>query len=146
MKIPLHFYPKKNRVEVFCTIRFPPRGIPVPLNFVVDTGSPETFVNEVEVMRFRIRAESYPASNCILIGGNKIRLHKVGKAVIIFKNDKGEGEAIEFSDLKIAKSLRSGKKSVQTGASILGLNFLTEAGLYLYLNPAKDIAYFGKDR
>ncbi|MCX6802804.1 MAG: hypothetical protein NT067_06890 [Candidatus Diapherotrites archaeon] len=145
MKIPLLLSPKKNVLEAYCNIRFSPKNIPLPIRFIVDTGSSETFIDEIDVMRYRVFTKTFPVSNSILIGGNKISLHKIGKTVMAFKNDSGAMEQIEFNDLKIAESARSRQGTMNAGASILGMNFLNESALHLFLDPTNNVAYFGKN-
>ena len=141
MKIPIDFTPERDRAFLICTVRIPPKNLPLPIKFVVDTGSPETFIDEVDVLRFRIFAKSYPHSNDILMAGTKVGLFKLGKVSMNFRNDRDIVEMTDFGSLKVAESAWTRPEAVSTGTSILGMNFLLETQLHLFVDPSREMAY-----
>ena len=141
MKIPLSFTPKRDRISLICTVRIPPKNLPLPIELVVDTGSPETFVDEIDLLKFRIFAKSYHFSNEMFMAGTKVALYEVGKATMNFRNEQNNLEVVDFGNLKVAGSAWKRPEAISTGTSILGMNFLLETRLHLFVDPANNLAY-----
>ena len=141
MKIPIDFSPNKDRISLICSVRFAPKNLPLPIKFVVDTGSPETFIDEIDLLRFRIQAQSYPYSNDMLMAGTKVALHKIGKSAIGFRDASNNLQNMTFDSLKVARTAWTRKGAVSAGTSILGMNFLISMKMHLFVDPANDTAF-----
>lgn len=146
MKIPLDFTPQKDRISIIGIVRLPPKNLPLPIKFVVDTGSPETFIDEIDLLRFRISAEQYPYSNDMLMGGTKVALHKLGKVNLNFRDSENNLHIVSFNDLKISRSLWTRQNALATGTSIIGMNFLFDTKLHLFVDSSNGIAYFSSEK
>lgn len=146
MIIPLDFSPKKDRILVTCSVRMPPKNLPLLIKFVVDTGSAETFVDETDLLRFRIFAENYPHSDDMFMGGSKIALHNIGKSIINFRDSMNDLQSMNFSNLKVARTAWTRQFAVSLGTSIIGMNFLFETKLHLFVDPANETAYLSDEK
>ncbi|MEM5869593.1 MAG: hypothetical protein QXR09_00260 [Candidatus Aenigmatarchaeota archaeon] len=139
MKIPLDFNKEGNRLSVIATVNFSGRCIPVV--FIVDTGSPETFVDEFTTSKFRILTKNLQLDHYMIMGGTKIALFKLGKVKINFKDINGNLASIDFSNLKVAETAWKRAGMIYSSISILGLDFLAETKLSLFVNPSKKEGY-----
>jgi len=113
--------------------------------FIVDTGSNKTFISDTDAARIRIFTKNLEIEGPILMGGTKVNLYKLGKVVMNFRNEKGEIESIEFNNLKVAESAWTRKGVVPIVVSILGMDFLLENRLHLFVDPSKKEGYIGRE-
>ena len=142
MRIPLDLSQQKDRVSVIATVLV--AGHFIPIKFVVDTGSPVTFIDEFDAKKFRIFTKNLKLDNHLLMAGTKIALYKIGKAVIYFKDESSNLQKMEFDELKVSQSAWSRAGTTYTGTSILGMDFLNENELHLFVDSKNNIAYIGK--
>ena len=140
MKIPLDFDKERTRVSVVASIRFESRT-PIPVLFVVDTGSPVTFVDEFVSSKARVFTKNLKFDHFALMGGTKIAVHDAGGVNIGFKGENGALVQMPFDAMKVTKSEWKRKEAIYSSVSIIGLDFLLENKLVLYINPAKRMAY-----
>ena len=142
MKIPLEFNPTGDRIFVIVTIIVD--GKILPVKFVVDTGSNKTFIPETSAAKVRIFTKNLELEESVLMGGTKVNLYKLGKVIMNFRNEKGEIESIGFSNLKVAESAWTRKGVVSAEVAILGMDFLLENKLHLFVDPSKREGYIGR--
>ena len=119
----------------------PHNKTPFPVEFIVDTGSPHTFIDENITSNVRIFALNLAFDSQILIGGTKIGLYKLGDTDLFFADENNQRSTIPFNSMKVSQNARPGSKSVYTATSILGTDFLLETEGSLLVNPSKNIAY-----
>jgi len=141
LRIPLDFNKEGNRLSVIASVKFSGRTIPVL--FIIDTGSPETFIDEFVASKFRVSTKNLKHSNSIIMGGTKIDLFIVGKSFINFKGKNSDLVSVEFNNLKISQTAWTRTGSIYSSTSILGMNFLSETKLSLFVNPSKREGYVG---
>jgi len=77
------------------------------------------------------------------MGGTKIDLFIVGKSFINFKGKNSDLVSVEFNNLKISQTAWTRTGSIYSSTSILGMNFLSETKLSLFVNPSKREGYVG---
>lgn len=135
MKIPLDFNKLGDRIFVVANIIFSNHMIPVV--FIVDTGSSETFIDEFVVSKFRVLTKNLKFSNSMLMGGTKVDLYKLGKVIFNFRDENKNLAQMEFNNLKVSQTSWTKMGTVYSSTSILGMNFLLENKLTLFVNPDK---------
>ena|GEM_PF-3207385 len=109
--------------------------------FVVDTGSPVTFVDEFVSSKVRIYTKNLTFDHDALLGGTKVGMYNAGKVALNFKNENGTVTSISLNNMKVSKSQWSRKEAVYSSTSIMGLDFFLENKLSLYVSPDKRLAY-----
>ena len=141
MRIPLNFDEEKSSIFLNIAIRIPGRVGPFPATFIIDTGSPLTFMDEFYSSKFRIFAKNLPFDSFIYMGGTKVSLYKLGKSEFILRSEGDKLESMAFDSLKVARTAWTKKEATYAGESILGLDFLKELELKLFVDPSNDAAY-----
>jgi len=139
MKIPLDFNKSGDRIFAFANIIFSNHMIPVV--FIVDTGSPETFIDEFVVSKFRILTKNLKFSNSMMMGGTKVGLYSLGKVTVNFRNGNKNLIPVKFDNLKVSQTSWTKAGTVYSSTSILGMNFLLENKLSLFVNPDRREGY-----
>jgi len=139
LKIPLDFNKEGNRISLIANVTFSNHVIPVV--FIVDTGSPETFVDEFVASKLRVMAKNLRFSNSILMGGTKVDLFSLGKVIINFKDENKNLARVGFSNLKVSKTSWTKPGTTYSSTSLLGMNFLLENKFSLFVNPDKREGY-----
>jgi ribonuclease HIII len=109
----------------------------IPVVFIVDTGSSETFIDEFVVSKFRVLTKNLKFSNSMLMGGTKVDLYKLGKVIFNFRDENKNLAQMEFNNLKVSQTSWTKMGTVYSSTSILGMNFLLENKLTLFVNPDK---------
>ena len=138
MKIPLEF-DDEERLSVVASVKFSGKS-PIPVVFIIDTGSPVTFVDEFVSSKVRIYARNLHFDHDALMGGSKIAMHNAGAVEFSFINDK-ETLTKVTSDLLVAKTEWTRKGKVYSGTSIIGLDFFMKNKAKLFMDPHGNIAY-----
>jgi hypothetical protein len=140
LKIPLDFNKEGNRISVIVNVTFSNHVIPVV--FIVDTGSPETFIDEFVACKFRIMTKNLEFSNSMLMGGTKVELFNLGKVIINFRDENKNLIRVGFNNLKVSQTSWTKQGTIYSSTSILGMNFILENKLSLFVNPDKKEGYF----
>lgn len=135
MKIPLDFNKEGNRISVIANVTFSNHVIPVV--FIVDTGSPETFIDEFVASKFRIMTKNLKFSNSMLMGGTKVDLFNLGEVVINFRGENKNLVRVKSKNLKVSQTSWTKQGTIYSSTSILGMNFLLENKFSLFVNPDK---------
>ncbi len=138
MKIPLNIE-KSGFVTVFATLRSQRLRLFRTVKFIVDTGSPKTFISEIEATLMNVPMSKLNFAEQALLAGTKIELAPIEDVMLSF-NVGGEIKTFR-TKIYVARSMRTGKHSLQSGNSLIGSDFLESTGLALYFNPSKKIAY-----
>ena len=140
LKIPLEYDKTRSRVSITCSVRINGHS-PVPVVFLVDTGSQYTFVDEFTTQKVRVFTDNLDPADTILLGGTKIDLYKVGTAEFNFHVGDNQLEKIVYNDLKVSKSGWTRKEAIYSPISLLGMDFLLNNKLTLFLQPDKEEGY-----
>ncbi len=127
-------------MSVSCTVT-PRDRIAIPIVFVIDTGSPHTFIDSVSAYRARIFTKNLTQHAVTLMGGNKVGLYMLGEARINFRTQNDDLFAVPLKGMKVSEEMRSGKRSITSPVSILGMDFLLESKSSLFADPFAKVAY-----
>jgi len=140
LQLPLVLDKEKIRLTVVASVNFSGR-VPIPVSFIVDTGSPSTFVDEFNSAKVRIFTKNLPFDSDSLMGGTKVAMYKAGEVVMKFKNEVGDLFEIKYDDMKVAKTEWTRRAAIYSGVSILGLDFFLKNKFSLHINTIKDTSY-----
>lgn len=115
--------------------------------FVVDTGSPKTFISEKDALTLQIPMNTLKFLEHMRLGGSKYEL-LTGKPIkLYFKTDDEKSKDFDL-DITIAKTTKTSQEGIQEAMScpsIIGTDFLIKNGLSLIFRPSKDVFYLEKE-
>ena len=144
MKIPLELYKVSSRLQTrlraSASIRFKDRPA-IGVTFIIDTGSPITFVDEFVSSKVRIYTKNLRFDHDALMGGTKIAMYNAGDVIVDFIDSEGTLAKLSFKDMIVAKTEWTRKEAIYSGVSIIGLDFLSQVGAKLVVDPGKNVAY-----
>jgi ribonuclease HIII len=120
--MPLELDEERTRLSVVSSIKFDNRPS-IPVLFIVDTGSPVTFVDEFVSSKVRIYTKNLVFDHDALLGGTKVGMYNCGKVALNFKNGNGAVTSISLNNMKVSKSQWSRKEAIYSSTSIIGLDF-----------------------
>jgi len=140
LRLPLVLDKETIRLTVVATVKFSGRP-PIPVAFIVDTGSPFTFVDEFNSAKVRVFTKNLTFDHDSYMEGTKIAMYKAGEVAMKFKNEAGDLFEINYNDMKVAKTEWTRREAVYSGVSILGLDFFLKNKFSLHINTIKDTAY-----
>lgn len=142
MKIPLDFDKEEMRVTVIASVKL--KGHPaLPAPFVVDTGSPVTFIDEFYSSKVRVLTKNLTYDHDALMGGTRIGMYKAEIDDLSFLNDKEDLFRINCK-MFVSKTEWTRKGKTYTPTSIMGIDLLYENGFRLVLDLAKNQAFMEK--
>jgi len=144
LQLPLVLDKEKIRLTVVASVNFSGR-VPIPVSFIVDTGSPSTFVDEFNSAKVRVFTKNLTFDHDSLMGGTKVAMYKAGEVVMKFKNEAGDLFEIKYNDMKVANTGWTRREAIYSSVSILGLDFFLKNKLSLHIDTVKDIAYIETD-
>jgi hypothetical protein len=115
------------------------------VEFVVDTGSPSSYLSDKEVRRLQIPIKDKQSDEPVNIGGSTYESYKLPKFdMYILK----EGKVKDFHTLQISlvalKTTKCSQKKIQiaqTLPSLFGMDFLEEQKVSLHVMPTEKLAY-----
>lgn len=87
------------------------------VKFIVDTGSPTSFIDEHVTERFRIYAKNFKLKEQVILAGNKIGL------------------------ISVKENITTGKHATIIPVSILGMDFLYKTKAKLVVKPSEKNAF-----
>jgi len=111
--------------------------------FIVDTGSPKTFISEKDALAFQLPLSTLKFKEHIRLGGSKYEILGGKRVKFYFKTDDGKPITFDF-DLTVAKTTKKTQEGIQESRScpsILGTDFLIKNDLGLHFYPSKSIYY-----
>ena len=113
------------------------------MEFVIDTGSPDSYLSDKEVRRLQIPIKDVPSSGEVDFGGSRFYQISIPKITMyLLKEDKGYHTLnISLSALKTTKMSEQKIQMAQTLPSILGLDFLKEQKISLHVILTENLAY-----
>jgi hypothetical protein len=138
--MPLEFDKDHTRLSVTASVRLLKKS-PIPIVFIVDTGSPETFIDEFITKDVRVSTDNLDFDHHALLAGTKIGMYRLGSSTISFRTSNDSLQKFEFTKLMLARSLWRRKEAIYAPVSILGLNFFLETKTSLHVDPANNEAY-----
>ena len=116
------------------------------MDFVVDTGSQNSFLSSKDASKMQIPLKNRPIQGEIDFGGsryNQVLLPKFKMYLLKEDNTKKDYITLQVS-LTALKTTKTSEKKMQVAymlPSILGMDFLKNQKLSLYLNLTENIAY-----
>jgi hypothetical protein len=114
--------------------------------FVVDTGSPKTFISEKDALAFQLALSALRFKEHIRLGGSKYEILSGKEVKLYFKTDDGKPVSFGF-DLAVARTTKKSQEGIHESRScpsIIGTDFLIKNDLGLYFYPSKSIYYLEK--
>ncbi len=145
LKIPLYIT-EENFIAATVTILAPHvYGI---IEFILDTGSQETFISEGDSLRLSIPFKGSPDKYSYGIGGSPIALYEISNLRMNFKTEENKPFTISFPKIHVSKRTSQDERTrniALSAPSILGNDFLINNKLSFYVNFLKKCAYFEKE-
>lgn len=116
------------------------------MSFVIDTGSPDSFLSDVDVKKLQIPIKNRSIKGEIDFGGSRFKQISLPKFKIhLLSEDKKQKPlvlpSLSLSALKTTKCSEKKVQIAQTLPSVLGLSFLKEQKLSLHIILTENIAY-----
>lgn len=137
------------RPYVEATIRGP-RLKPSRIEFLIDTGSPETIISEGSALILKIPYKRLPKGKPARgWGGASYDTHIFKNVTIYFKTDKNQIFPVHLKEVSISElTTKMSEKERQISLSfpsVIGTDFFKNNEILLHFNPTKSIAYFKKE-
>jgi hypothetical protein len=142
MKIPLKVYPFAGGLRIMANflLRVEEFSRSIPIQAIVDTGSPLTLIGPIDSKRMRISKiqldKIIGKKKPVNIGGGKIITKIIENSKLRF------GENLEFQ-MPVEFPVEGNDNSQQP--SLLGVDFMLKTGAKLIFDPSNKIAYFEID-
>jgi len=116
------------------------------MEFVIDTGSPNSYLSDKDVKRLQIPIKDRPSKEEVDFGGSRYKQVSLPEfKMYLLKEDKEKKESITLNlFLSALKTMKSSEKKIQMAQalpSILGLDFLKNQKLSLHVILTENIAY-----
>lgn len=153
LEITKHLVEPKNRkpsmdirIGLVATLLFPRLGLR-PMKFIVDTGSPRTFISPTDAIKFKLQdyVKEDSIKDSIRMGETEIILGKINNIIMYTKTDNKTIHHITLPDLSIAKTqIMLDPTNAMKIESILGLDFIIANNFDFHYLPNHDKAYFEK--
>ncbi len=115
-------------------------------DFVVDTGSPNSYLSNKEVIKLQIPFKGQASEGEIDFGGSRFRKVSLPKVkMYLLGEDKQKNNYVTLNvSLSALKTTKSSERKIQTAQmlpSILGLDFLREQKLSLHVILTEEMAF-----
>ena len=147
IKIPLRFIDDQIHVKALLDapnyrMRFK------PVFFILDTGSPRSFLSEGEALRlqFPINTFTETKGELLRMDGAKYHIFNTKPISLSFRTDQDQLHKIDFKNFAFVKSIKNteeAKIESQNFPSILGVDFFILNNLFLHLDPKNNDIYIG---
>lgn len=114
------------------------------MDFVVDTGSPNSYLSDKDVRRLQIPIKEKLSKEEVDFGGSRFKQVSLPKIeMYLLKEESGKPLtlSVTISALKTTKTSAKKIQVAQTLPSILGLDFLREQKLSLHVILTEELAY-----
>lgn len=148
MKFPLHLRRPFGEwwAFAFITIRAP-RVRPVPIEALVDTGSPWISITPKDLSKLNIpvkRLKKAAKYTIVSLGGYKFLRYQLGGTVYI-KNEGGKMLGVNLPISVLWPTKKKWPADVKHIPSILGSDFLRVGRFHLHFNPSKEKAFLQRE-
>ena len=149
MKIPLRIRKQFDELMAFAnaTIRGPHIRRPVPIEFLVDTGSPWIAMAPKDVKKVNI---SIPALKkpqkfvTILFAGSKFWRYLLENASVYVLDETGNIVKVDLPTVSVLWPTKGKPEEFDSIPSVLGCDFIALGEFQLHFNPSKMIAFLEK--
>lgn len=148
MKIPLRVRKRFGQPMpfVFIIVRAP-HVKPVPIDVLVDTGSPWMAIAPGDSQRLRIpvssleKAEEY---QIVQLAGYKFRRLLLKRATIHLRGEQGKLVKVDMQSVTVLQPVGKPSSYIKQIPSVLGSDFLVAGRFALHFDPANRTAYLNK--
>lgn len=116
---------------------------PIPIDALVDTGSPWIAITPKDVLRLNIsikHLKKAPEHAVVSLGGYKFWRYQLGGTVCI-RDEKGKAMGVNLPISILWPTLKKWPEAIRHIWSLLGSDFLRIGGFHLHFNPSKEIAF-----
>ena len=113
------------------------------LDFVIDTGSPNSYLSDKDVKRLHIPIKDRPTLERVDFGGSRFKQVSLPKIHLHLLNENKEDILLSVS-LTALKTTKASERNIQIAESlpsILGIDFLKEQALSLHVILTENLAY-----
>ena len=112
------------------------------MDFVMDTGSPDSYLSDKDVLRLQIPISDKQSKEEVNVGGSRFKVVVLPKfkTYLLEENKNHVDLDISLSALKTTKTSLKKIQTAQMLPSILGLDFLKEQKLSLHVVLSEDLA------
>lgn len=146
IKIPLQFIQQQLRISVI--ISSPHYRVRLkPVTFIVDTGSPRSFLSEGEALKLGLPTNALTHDSQIRMGGSIYNLYKTKSFNFIFKTENQQTVSMNSASFFVAKTTRKtedAKRESENFPCIVGTDFFIEHLLCLFFDPSNNEYYIGR--
>lgn len=149
MKIPLRIRKQFDELMAFvtATVRAPHIRRPLPIEFLVDTGSPWIAIAPKDAKKTNIPIHALKKSTkfvTILFAGSKFWRYLLENASVYLVDEIGDIVRIHLPMVSVLWPTRGKPEEFDSIPSVLGCDFITLGEFQLHFNPAKMIAFLEK--
>ncbi|MCX6819618.1 MAG: retropepsin-like aspartic protease [Candidatus Aenigmarchaeota archaeon] len=146
MKIPLEVteLPKGTpRIILNVSILFTRIGLK-PMRFVIDTGSPKTFIGATDAIKLNLQPYS-DVIDTVGYGMKEMKLRRVRIDKFYLKTDEPKlVPGVNISSLKMADPVMINEMQCMGMPNLIGLDFIKDNGFDLHFISSKNEAYLDK--
>lgn len=116
------------------------------MDFIIDTGSPDSFLSQKDVVKLQIPMKDRPVKGDVNFGGSTYKqVNLPAFTIYLLKEDKGSKDYVKFNvpltALKTSKTSEKKKQVAYALPSILGIDFLKSQKVSLHVILTEDMAY-----
>lgn len=149
MKIPLHLRRPFGELMPFVFITIgAPRVRPLPIDALVDTGSPWIAITPKDILKLNISIKRLRKATeyvNVSLGGYKFWRYLLG-ATVRMADENGRIISIDLPSISVLwPTMKKPPEEIKHIPSVLGSDFLTIGRFCLHFDPSKQIAYLGKN-
>lgn len=148
MRIPLTFTERFKQIMLPCLISIPHARIMLrPIEFLIDTGSNITFLDESDLQRLSISPKLLSPSDKqphLSIGGGTFGLHKINDVRLFLKTQENTAFTVDLPKIEVSLGVRKGDSLKGVGMSIIGMDFITENKFILFCDTERSEYYLEK--
>ena len=113
------------------------------IEFVIDTGSKDSFLSEKDVVRLQVPVADKPAKGQVDFGGSRFNQVELPEFTLHLLDEEKKALAIKtrLMAIKTTKTSEERIKRAQGLPSILGVDFLKEQGFSLHVVAKEKLAW-----
>ncbi len=147
MRIPLKIFRDRILllVNIRCNERYRLASPFLPVEFLIDTGSNETFLNYNHITKYNLPINLMEkAGREINLVNGTYELLKMQTKGLSFKDENGETKLLSVQSINVARPKMTSEKNLAISyqiPAILGLDFLKENKLILFVDMHNNLAY-----
>lgn len=148
MRIPLRVLRKFGQWMPFISITIrAPRVLHIPVEALVDTGSPWIAITPKDILRLNISIKRLRKATeyvNVSLGGHKFWRYQL-KATVALKDEEGKLINVNLPISVLWPTKKKWPDEIRDIPSVLGSDFLTIGRFYLHFDPSKQTAFLEKE-